>query len=68
MPEFPHTLVGRGAEIQTLTQALAELATGRGSCAWIEGDAGIGKSHLVAELVDRAASQGTRCSWATRNS
>ncbi|MBS2536926.1 AAA family ATPase [Catenulispora sp. NF23] len=58
MSEFPHTLVGRGAEIETLTQALVELAAGRGSCAWIEGDAGIGKSHLVAELVDRATGQG----------
>jgi DNA-binding CsgD family transcriptional regulator len=58
MSDSAHTLVGRGAEMHTLTQALVELAARRGSCVWIEGDAGIGKSHLVAELVDRAAGQG----------
>ena len=50
--------VGRGAETAALIRALDDLVTGRGSLAWIEGDPGIGKSRLVAELGERATRRG----------
>jgi len=53
-----HTTVGRDAEILAIAEALDELAAGRGGCVWIEGDAGIGKSHLVARLAERATEHG----------
>ncbi|WP_433328281.1 ATP-binding protein [Spirillospora sp. CA-294931] len=40
-------LVGRGAELETLTIA----AAGAPSVVFVEGEAGVGKSRLVAELV-----------------
>jgi DNA-binding CsgD family transcriptional regulator len=55
MAVITHTTVGRDTELIALTEALGQLAVGRGCCVWIEGDAGIGKSHLIAQLVDRAA-------------
>jgi ABC-type transport system substrate-binding protein/class 3 adenylate cyclase len=42
-------LVGRGAELAALVDALEELADGRGTVAIITGEPGIGKSRLVAE-------------------
>jgi len=43
-------LVGRGAELAQLRQALDEASLGRGRMVHIMGDAGIGKSRLVREL------------------
>lgn len=43
-------LVGRQAELDTLSGALAQLAAGQGGVAAVMGEAGIGKSRLVAEL------------------
>ncbi|HUU92175.1 MAG TPA: adenylate/guanylate cyclase domain-containing protein, partial [Phycisphaerae bacterium] len=43
-------LVGRDAERQTLVECLAKLETGRGQVAAILGEAGIGKSRLLAEI------------------
>ena len=47
-------LVGRGRELGLLTVAF-ERAAARGSCEFVSvlGDAGVGKSRLVAELADR---------------
>ena len=42
-------LVGRAAEMGALSQALAELSSGRGGIVSILGEAGIGKSRLLAE-------------------
>ncbi|HEX6383662.1 MAG TPA: tetratricopeptide repeat protein [Anaerolineae bacterium] len=44
-------LVGRAGEVARLEAALAELQAGKGRVIFIEGEAGIGKSRLVAELV-----------------
>ena len=44
-------LVGRQAELGTLLQALRALADGRGGIAAVLGDAGLGKSRLVAEML-----------------
>jgi DNA-binding CsgD family transcriptional regulator len=48
-------LVGRWAEIQALESALAGALAGRGGCAVITGEAGIGKSRLIRELAQMAA-------------
>jgi DNA-binding CsgD family transcriptional regulator/tetratricopeptide (TPR) repeat protein len=48
-------LVGRRAEIQALESALAGVLAGRGGCAVITGEAGIGKSRLIRELARMAA-------------
>ena len=50
--------VGRTAELAALDAALAEAAAGRGSTLFVCGEAGIGKSRLVAELSERARGAG----------
>lgn len=46
-------LVGREAEIAALTGLAARAADGRGGVALISGEAGMGKSRLVRELIAR---------------
>jgi len=53
-------LVGRAAEVQALKSALGEAVAGRGGCVLITGEAGIGKSRLVRELVRLAVDEGVR--------
>ena len=48
-------LVGRRAETRALQAALAGALAGRGGCAVITGEAGIGKSRLIRELARMAA-------------
>ena len=48
-------LVGRQAEIQALESALDAALAGRGGCAVISGEAGIGNSRLMRELSQIAA-------------
>src|ERR1700744_5330155 len=52
------TLVGRDADLHRLRALLGEAADGRAVAALIGGDAGIGKSRLVAEGTAVAAGQG----------
>jgi predicted ATPase len=52
--------VGRDAELQALREALERLQTGVGGIATVVGEAGIGKSRLVAELRRAAAPLGLR--------
>ena len=49
-PQF----IGRAAELATLEAALARAADGRSAAVLVAGDAGIGKSRLVAEFEQRA--------------
>jgi DNA-binding CsgD family transcriptional regulator len=48
-------LVGRQAEVEVLESALDRMLGGRGGCAVITGEAGIGKSRLIRELSQMAA-------------
>jgi len=53
-------LVGRDAEFQALREALERLQAGVGGIVTVVGEAGIGKSRLVAELRKEAAPLGVR--------
>jgi predicted ATPase/class 3 adenylate cyclase len=55
---FAAPLVGRDAEIDQLMQVVAAVAGGTGRILRLEGPTGVGKSHLAAALLDRAAAQG----------
>ncbi len=50
LPGVESPLVGREAELRELAAALAGLGAGEGSIVTVEGEAGLGKSRLVAEL------------------
>jgi DNA-binding NarL/FixJ family response regulator len=52
------TLVGRRAELARLHALLDDAASGRAVAALIGGDAGVGKSRLVAEVMASAADRG----------
>ncbi|MGI5127308.1 helix-turn-helix transcriptional regulator [Pseudonocardia sp. CA-107938] len=51
-------LVGRGPELAELESALRRAEAGRPSGVLLAGDAGVGKSRMVAETVERAAAAG----------
>ena len=53
-------LVGRASELVLLEDWLRQATEGTGRAALVTGDAGIGKSRLVAELVGRAAAGGAQ--------
>src|SRR5829696_6458981 len=48
-------LVGRTSELATLRTALASASSGQANAVLLGGDAGVGKSRLLAELVKAAA-------------
>ncbi|MET0233287.1 MAG: AAA family ATPase [Kibdelosporangium sp.] len=52
-------LVGRTDELATLRTALAMASSGQANAVLLGGDAGVGKSRLLAELVAAARSAGT---------
>ena len=53
----PH-LVGRGAELESLDEALTRAELGEPTVVVIAGEAGIGKSRLATELAARAEARG----------
>ena len=62
----PAEIVGRVAERQLLRKRLEALAgANTGGVAILEGDPGIGKSRLVADLIQRAVAKGVRTMVAT---
>src|SRR5215468_1079273 len=52
--------VGRDQELAVLTQALAQAALGHGQLVALLGEAGVGKSRLVYEVIHSHATQGWR--------
>ena len=64
-PDAAVPFVGRHAEVARLRTLLAEAAAGRGHVVLIEGEPGIGKSRLLAELVRHAQAAGA-CIVASR--
>ena len=55
MPRSSSAIVGRGSELARAGAVLASAAAGTGAALIVEGDAGVGKTRLVTELVsDRA--------------
>jgi DNA-binding CsgD family transcriptional regulator/tetratricopeptide (TPR) repeat protein len=57
----PARLLGRDAELQTLTACLDRARGGSAAVAVLEGPAGIGKTRLIDEVVARAGRDGFRC-------
>jgi class 3 adenylate cyclase len=53
-------LVGREAEMDSLLRLSRRVARGRSGWAYVWGDAGMGKSHLILDFVTRLRSQGWR--------
>jgi len=58
MPPFDKSIVspilaGRGSELETLEQTLTNAQQGVGQCFMLAGEAGIGKSRLLAEIRRR---------------
>ena len=53
-------LIGRDAELATLTEAVGEAAAGRPVLAFVAGESGVGKSRLLGELARRARDEGAR--------
>jgi len=51
-------LVGRAREIASLERALDSARAGSGRCVVVGGEAGVGKSRLIAETRERAARSG----------
>lgn len=54
----PARLVGREDELRRLCAAVADAEEGRGGAALVCGEAGIGKTRLLAEMAARAESRG----------
>jgi DNA-binding SARP family transcriptional activator/tetratricopeptide (TPR) repeat protein len=59
-PAQAHPLFGRAAELRTLMAAWTTARAGHGCVVLITGEAGIGKTRLVAELARRADNAGAR--------
>ncbi|HEY3499717.1 MAG TPA: AAA family ATPase [Polyangiaceae bacterium] len=64
LAEPTHELAGRGREQERLARLLDELGDGKGAVVGILGEAGVGKSALVADLVERARRRGLACTIA----
>lgn len=60
MPEYPVPFVGRQNELAALVQVYQK-ANPTGFLFVVQGEAGIGKTRLAQEFIDRARSQGAVC-------
>jgi DNA-binding CsgD family transcriptional regulator len=57
-PIISPLLIGRAYELERLERALTDVQAGAGRCFLLAGEAGVGKSRLVAEVCANAANQG----------
>jgi class 3 adenylate cyclase len=57
----PGTMLGRGDERAALAEGLRALKEHTSGLVVIDGEAGIGKSRLLADLLERAHARGVRC-------
>jgi DNA-binding CsgD family transcriptional regulator len=57
-PIVSPVLVGRTQELEALEKALAAVQAGRGQCLVLSGEAGVGKSRLLAEIRHHAEGTG----------
>ena len=57
-------LLGRDAEVAALTGALDDVLAGRGRAVWVEGEAGIGKTALLAAALARTGDRPHHLAWA----
>ncbi|MEV7626261.1 BTAD domain-containing putative transcriptional regulator [Actinoplanes sp. NPDC089786] len=55
--------VGRHDELSLLSGLVDDLAQGRGNAVWLEGEAGIGKSELLAAAFARTTAAGCQVAW-----
>ena len=55
--------VGRGQELAILRAGIEALGRGKGTVVWVEGEAGIGKSSLVAEVLIAGSDPGWDIGW-----
>jgi adenylate cyclase len=60
-PRYPLPLVGRNDEIRAIDEAIAAVRRGRGQVLAFSGDAGMGKSRLVNETIQRATAASFAC-------
>ena len=51
-------VVGRDMELAALAEIFSRAASGRGACAVVTGEAGVGKTRLVTEAADGARGRG----------
>ncbi|GAA1981988.1 BTAD domain-containing putative transcriptional regulator [Amycolatopsis minnesotensis] len=56
--------VGRSRESEVLRKLVDDVLLGTGRAVWIEGEAGIGKSELLAEALADAGERGCQLAWA----
>ncbi len=57
-PQYALPLIGRSAEVAQIEASIAQALRGQGQVVGITGEAGIGKSRLVAETIRRATAAG----------
>jgi DNA-binding winged helix-turn-helix (wHTH) protein/tetratricopeptide (TPR) repeat protein len=63
----PTILVGRDAEIARLEQSLEQATRGQRQVVFVSGEAGVGKTTLIAAFLERAATRaGARRPWIAR--
>ncbi|MCB0004791.1 MAG: ATP-binding protein, partial [Anaerolineae bacterium] len=57
-PQYALPMVGRAAEQQQIREKMAAVKDGKGQIIVISGEAGIGKSRLVANIIRQASEDG----------
>ncbi|RLT45187.1 MAG: hypothetical protein DWI57_01325 [Chloroflexi bacterium] len=57
---FPNRLEGRSSELAQMRDVLAEALAGQGGLLRVQGEAGVGKSHLAAIFLEESQHQGVQ--------